>query len=166
MTTADDRDGQSGPGFVLGVGCERGTPPAEMIALVELSLRDAGLDAADILSIASLDTRAEEPAMIALADHFSVPFRVFDAARLERETPRLANPSSIVFSHTGCHGVAEAAALAGAGAAGRLVVAKRKSPHATAAIAESIQEVAAQASEQESRTSRIDSARASAELAL
>ena len=166
MTTADDRDGQSGPGFVFGVGCERGTPPAEMIALVESGLRDAGLASADIRLIASLDTRAKEPAMIALADHFSVPFHVFDAARLERETPRLANPSSIVFSHTGCHGVAEAAALAGAGAAGRLVVAKRKSAHATVAIAESVQGFDATASEPESAASRIDSARAVPELAL
>ena len=166
MTTADDRDGQSGPGFVFGVGCERGTPPAEMIALVESGLRDAGLASADIRLIASLDTRAEEPTMIALADHFSVPFHVFDAARLERETPRLANPSSIVFSHTGCHGVAEAAALAGAGAGGRLVMTKRKSVHATVAIAESVQGFDATASEPDSAASRIDSARAIAELAL
>ena len=164
MTTADDRERQSG--LVLGVGCERGTPPAEMIALVESSLREAGLDAADIRSIASLDTRAEEPAMLAIADRFSVPFYVFDAARLERETPRLANPSAIVFAHTGCHGVAEAAALAAAGAAGRLVVAKRKSAHATVAIAESIQGFDATASEPDSAASRIDSARAIAEVAL
>ena len=166
MATAGERQGRSGRWLVLGVGCERGTSPAELIALVHNSLRDAALDVADILSIASLDTRAEEPAMLALADHFSVPFRVFDAARLERETPRLASPSSIVFAHTGCHGVAEAAALAAAGSTGRLVVAKRKSAHATVAIAESIQVVDAMVSEMDSPVSRIDSGRAVEEMAL
>ena len=64
-----------------------------------------------------------------------MPARFFDAAALEAETPRLANPSDLVFREVGCHGVAEAAALAAAGADGALVVAKTKSKRATCAIA-------------------------------
>jgi len=38
-----------------------------------------------------------------------------DAATLEAQSSRLKNPSKVVFAHTGCHGVAEGAALAAAG---------------------------------------------------
>ncbi len=109
--------------------------------------------------VATLDVRAEEPAMQAVARHFSVPLVTFPAARLEAETPRLANPSDLVFAHTGCHGVAEAAALAQAGAGGRLVVGKTKSAHATAALAESFQVLAAVSSGGDSIPSQSDLSR-------
>lgn len=127
--------------LVLGLGCERGTSTAEVIALAEEAFSSAGLDMAALVLVASLDTRADEPAIQAVARHYSVPFRVFDPSTLEAETWRLANPSEIVFQHTGCHGVAEASALAAVGPGGNLVVPKMKSAHATAAIAESFQTV-------------------------
>jgi cobalt-precorrin 5A hydrolase/precorrin-3B C17-methyltransferase len=64
-----------------------------------------------------------------------VPVRVFPADALEAETPRLATPSDVVFAEVGCHGVAEGAALAVAGAGAALVLPKRKSLQATCAIA-------------------------------
>ncbi len=64
-----------------------------------------------------------------------MPARFFDPARLEAETPRLANPSDRVFREVGCHGVAEGAALAAAGPEGELIVAKTKSARATCAVA-------------------------------
>ena len=73
--------------------------------------------------------------MNALAAHLGVPFRVFDAATLEAEAHRLANPSDVVFAEVGCHGVSEGAALAAAGPDSVLVVEKQKTANATAAIA-------------------------------
>ena len=67
----------------------------------------------------SLDLKAAEPAIHALAAQLGVPARFFPASRLEAETPRLANPSAAVFATTGCHGVAEGAALAAVGPDGR-----------------------------------------------
>ena len=64
-----------------------------------------------------------------------------------------------VFAITGCHGVAEAAALALAGDSGRLVVEKTKSAHATVAIAESFQSLAALSFGIESAPSHSDSSR-------
>ncbi len=133
QVTSIDRPGAAR--FVLGLGCERGTPSAEVIALAENALASAGASRDDIDCIASLDTRADEPAIQAAALHFSVPSRFFTAPVLEAETPRLRYPSALVFALTGCHGVAEASALAGAGALASLVVPKIKSAHATAAIA-------------------------------
>ncbi|MDK1373230.1 MULTISPECIES: cobalamin biosynthesis protein [unclassified Sinorhizobium] len=121
--------------LVLGLGCERNTAPEEVIALAEQALAAAGLDRCEVDFVASLDARAEEPAIHAAARHFSVPARFFNASTLAAETTRLQNPSDIVFAHTGCHGVAEGAALAGAGPDAVLIVPKIRSARATAAIA-------------------------------
>jgi len=154
---------------VLGLGCERGAPCDEVIALAEEALAVAGIDRRSIACIASLDTRATEPAMLAAAAHFSVPFRVFNVDTLEAEASRLENPSDIVFALTGCHGVAEAAALAAAGKTGVLIVPKIKSTHATAAVArgafvESPQDVVAGRGQNESASSHSDSAYAASEI--
>ena len=120
---------------VLGLGCERGTPAAEVLALAIEALDAVGIDAAELAAIASIDSRRQEAAILAVARHFAVPAVFFDALRLEEETQRLKNPSEIVFARVGCHGVAESAALAAIGADGELVLGKIKSAHATAAIA-------------------------------
>src|SRR3546814_6477601 len=70
-----------------------------------------------------------------LARWLDVPLRFFDAATLEAETPRLANPSDVVFTEVGSHGVSEAAALAAAGPNATLLVPKHKSQRATCAVA-------------------------------
>ena len=122
---------------MLGLGCERGTSIAELRALAVKALEEAGIGGPELAAIASIDSRREEAAILAVAELFAVPAVFFDASRLEEETPRLKNPSEIVFARVGCHGVAEAAALAAAGASAELCVAKIKSAHATAAIARS-----------------------------
>jgi cobalt-precorrin 5A hydrolase len=124
-----------GATLVLGLGCERGTPPKDVIALAERALVEAGATMADLLLVTSLDARADESAILATARHFGVSAAFYDAATLEAEASRLENPSKVVFAHTGCHGVAEGAALVGAGRDAVLVVPKITSSQATAAIA-------------------------------
>ena len=121
--------------LALGVGCERGCDPAELETLASETLADHGMAPEAVAGIFSLDLKADEPAVHALADRLGRPARFFSAERLERETERLANPSDVVFREVGCHGVAEGAALAAAGEGGALVVPKRKSVRATIAIA-------------------------------
>ena len=123
--------------LALGMGCERGCDPVEAIELAEKALAESGYARQSLAAIVSLDLKADEAAIHAVAAHFGVPARFFDAATLERETPRLKNPSDVVFAEVGCHGVAEGAALAAAGASGELVFPKIKSKGATAAIARS-----------------------------
>ncbi len=122
--------------LAVGLGCERNAEPGEAIALLGRTLDEAGLAAASIALIASIDLKADEPAVLETAAELNVPARFFSAATLEAETPRLANPSEAVFREVGCHGVAEGAALAATGSQGKLVVAKRKSARVTCAIAE------------------------------
>lgn len=123
--------------LVLGMGCERGCNIAEAVALAEQAIRESGYAAGSLAAVCSLDLKADEAAIHAVAAHFGVPARFFDAATLEAETRRLQNPSDVVFAEVGCHGVAEGAALAAVGASGALVFPKIKSKGATAAIARS-----------------------------
>ncbi len=122
--------------LALGVGCERNCAPEELIDLAEAVLRDNALAPAALACVVSIDLKADEVAVHALARHFGVPARFFPASRLAEETPRLATPSETVFKETGCWGVAEGAALAAAGPDAVLIQPKRKSTRATAAIAE------------------------------
>jgi len=121
--------------YVLGLGCERGTPVEEVRALAKQAMEIAGVGPDALAAIASIDSRSGEPAILTLSQEFEITPVFFAAARLEQETPRLENPSAAVFALVGCHGVAESAALAAAGAAAALIVPKIKSAHATAAIA-------------------------------
>ena len=121
--------------LALGVGCERGTDPEELRRLVFETLEKQGLAPKAVAAVFSIDVKADEPAVLALAEALGVPARFFDAARLEAEAPRLANPSETVFREVGCHGVAEGAALAAVGAEGSLAVEKTRSRRATCAVA-------------------------------
>jgi len=121
--------------FALGVGCSRNCPPEELVALVDGMLADSDTAPGAIKAVFTLDLKADEPAVIALADRLGVPLRVFTAAELEAVADRLETPSEVVFAEVGCHGVSEGAALCGAGPEGVLGMPKRKTAHATCALA-------------------------------
>jgi cobalt-precorrin 5A hydrolase/precorrin-3B C17-methyltransferase len=123
------------PVLAVGVGCERDADPAELRDLVTRTLAEHGLAAGAVACIVSIDVKMDEAAVNDLGPILEAPVRFFDAARLEAETPRLANPSDLVFKEVGCHGVAEGAALAAAGQDAELIVTKTKSTRATCAIA-------------------------------
>jgi cobalt-precorrin 5A hydrolase/precorrin-3B C17-methyltransferase len=129
------------PVLALGVGCERATDPAELIELVETTLRDAGLALESVAVVVSIDLKSDENAVHALARHLKVPARFFAAKKIESEFQRLANPSEIVFAEVGCHGVAEGAALSAVGEDGELIVEKKKSLRATCAVAKSVNSI-------------------------
>ncbi len=121
--------------LALGLGCERGAEAEELIALARRCLAQAGLAEAAVAGVYSLDLKADEAAVHAVAEALGVEARFFDADRLEAETPRLSRPSDLVFREVGCHGVSEGAALAAAGPEGRLLVEKTRSTRGTCAVA-------------------------------
>lgn len=122
--------------LALGIGCERDAPAADAIAAADRLLEDTGIAPASIAVVVSLDLKADEAAVHAVAAHFNRPARFFSARRLNQEAPRLANPSETVFREVGCFGVAEGAALAAVGKAGKLVQPKHISGQFTLALAE------------------------------
>ncbi|MBO3760549.1 precorrin-3B C(17)-methyltransferase [Ciceribacter sp. L1K22] len=121
--------------LVLGMGCERHASSEEAIALAEQALESGGFSRDSLAAVCSIDLKADETAIHAVASHFGIPARFFTAQTLEAEATRLKNPSDVVFAEVGCHGVAEGAALAAVGVSGELVVEKIKSKGATASIA-------------------------------
>jgi cobalt-precorrin 5A hydrolase/precorrin-3B C17-methyltransferase len=117
------------PSLVVGVGASTDATASDGRALLDETLAEAGLASASIGSVATIDRRAGDAAVVALA----LPVRAFDAATLaDIDVP---NPSAIVEAEVGTPSVAEAAALAAAGDGAELVVTKRKAGTVTIAIA-------------------------------
>ena len=125
----------SGRQFVLGIGLSANADVDEVMALAETAIGLSGFDPRQLACLATIDRRGGDPVLIALAQHLGTSIRRFDAAALEAETPRLKNPSVALFDRIGCHGVAEAAALAAAGKDSILIVEKMTGRHVTAAVA-------------------------------
>jgi len=122
--------------LAIGVGCERGAPVQELITLADETLTRHDLAPQAVAGVFSLDLKADEPAVHALARHLGVPARFFTTDEIKTEEARLANPSEAVRQEVGVAGVAEGAALAAAGAEGKLLVEKVKASRSTLAIAE------------------------------
>lgn len=123
------------PVLAVGIGAERGVPAEEGLEAVRRVLTENGLAKASVAAVGSIDIKADEPAVLAAADYLGLEPRFLAAADLEAEAPRLANPSDIVFQETGCHGVAEGAALALAGQDADLIVEKVRLGRVTVAVA-------------------------------
>jgi cobalt-precorrin 5A hydrolase/precorrin-3B C17-methyltransferase len=123
------------PVLAVGIGCERGAAPQEVIALARECLAVCGRSSGAVAAVVSVALKADEKAIHALADELGVPARFFPAARLLEETPRLSVRSEAAFHATGCWGVAEGAALAAVGPRGELILPRRQSRRATCAIA-------------------------------
>ena len=121
--------------LAIGIGCERDTSADEIRNLVTQVLTTNSLPREAIAGIWTIDLKMDEPGIADTATSFGVPLRFFGPDTLEAETPRLANPSEVVFREVGAHGVAEAAALAAAGAESTLIAPKVKSLRATCAVA-------------------------------
>ena len=115
--------------FALGLGCARNADPEELWALVQDMLAESEVAPGAVACVASIDLKADEPAMSVVAARLGVPLRLFTAGELEAQA--VPNPSEVVFAEVGCHGVSEGAALA---CGGELVAEKRKTANATCAL--------------------------------
>ena len=119
--------------LVVGVGGSRGVAAEEVLGLVREALEGAGLSARSVAALATVEAKADEAGIVAAAERLNVPLLTYAAGTLAGiEVP---NPSAAPLAAVGTPSVAEAAALAAAGQGGELVVQKRKSAMATAAVA-------------------------------
>lgn len=115
--------------LIAGIGASSGAPAAEIDALLQQALDGAGLARASVAEVATVDIKAEEAGIVSLG----LPVRTFAASELAAVA--VPNPSDLVHDAVGTPSVAEAAALLAGGDGGALVVTKRRSAHATVAIA-------------------------------
>ena len=121
--------------LALGIGGASDATADAMLRLVEAILAQHGIDRRTIACVATIDRKRDARAIQAVAHALGVPLRVFTAARLNDEAPRLLNPSDAVLREVGCPGVAEGAALAAAGPDAVLLVPKTRGAGVTCAIA-------------------------------
>ncbi|MET9764025.1 precorrin-3B C(17)-methyltransferase [Streptomyces sp. NPDC006372] len=110
------------PSLVVGVGASKGAPAGEVLALVEGALREAGLSAASVAELATVDAKAGEPGIVEAARRLGVPLVTYSAGELAGVD--VPNPSEAPLAAVGTPSVAEAAALV---RGGELLVPKRKS---------------------------------------
>jgi cobalt-precorrin 5A hydrolase len=99
----------------LGLGCDRGTPLPTLARAVDEALAAAGATLADVVAVASIDLKADEATLLALAARHGWHITFHPAAALAAVA--VPNPSETVRRHTGTPSVSEAAALLAAGAA-------------------------------------------------
>jgi cobalt-precorrin 5A hydrolase len=109
--------------LAVGIGCDRGTPKELVARGVDKLLAEHGLSARSVRAVATIDKKADEPALIALSEARRWPLLTYTAEELDAQ-PGIENPSETVKRHVGTRGVAEPAALRAAGAE-KLTVAKQ-----------------------------------------
>lgn len=122
--------------YVLGVGARRGVGAAELGSLVADVLHEAGIGHGEVRALATLALKGGESGIIEMCARYRWESLIFHADTLAAIP--VGNPDERVRQAVGTGSVAEAAALAGAGRFGRapeLVVGKRRSAGATAALA-------------------------------
>lgn len=99
----------------VGIGCERHTPVEQLAAALAMVIEQRELAPEAIAGLASIDLKADEVGLLALADRLDVPARWFTAAQLAPIA--VPNPSEVVRAEVGTPSVAEAAARLAAGGA-------------------------------------------------
>jgi precorrin-4 C11-methyltransferase len=109
--------------LVLGVGCERGISIEALDDGLDRFLQEAGYARASIGSLATVDVKGDEAALLEWARRNGWETMFFAAAELAG-VPAIPNPSAVVEKCVGTPGVAEPAALKGARAE-RLLVEKK-----------------------------------------
>ena len=101
------------PRYAIGLGCDRGTPQSTLEHLLDLTLAGLGAAPAQVVAAASIDLKADEPGLLALARTHGWPLQFYPAARLAQVT--VPHPSETVRKHTGTPSVSEACALLAGG---------------------------------------------------
>jgi cobalt-precorrin 5A hydrolase len=115
------------PVRVAGLGCRRGVTAAEVLAAI------AAAAAGPLDALATVPAKRDEPALAEAARALGLPLIVAAPAAAER----LATASAASLLATGTPSASEAAALAAAGPASRLVAPRLVLGRVTCAIAQS-----------------------------
>jgi len=119
--------------IAIGVGCRRGCPANLIEALVQHALER--LPQGERLGIFSVCDKAAETGLAEAAARLGLDLVFLPRAALRAQAPRIQMRSSRTEHLFGVPSVAEAAALAGAGADAVLIVARIANQGATCAVA-------------------------------
>ncbi len=126
-----DKDVAQTAGVVVGVGARAGVTAAEVGALVDSALAEAGVAPDEVRYVATVEAKSAEPGIVEAVAARGWDLVAYPAGELA--TVDVPNPAERVGAELGTGSVAEAAALYGGAAT--LLVPKRRSEAATVAIA-------------------------------
>ena len=120
--------------IAIGVGCRKGASSEAIVALVRRALAQVGSREGDRLLFTSEDKHGEQN-LARAAGALGLELNFLARGQLLAEAARAVTHSERVERLIGLPGLAETAALAGAGRGGELIVARIASEGATCAIA-------------------------------
>lgn len=126
--------------IVAGVGCKRGAPASAIETAIRAALARAGLAVAAPDIVATMAAKRGEAGIAAAAERFGARLVLVSEAELKAAGARATTRSPRVLALTGAPSVAEAAALAVAGPAARLICPRLIAGAATCALAASAAE--------------------------
>lgn len=119
--------------IAIGIGCRKACPAEDIVALVRDAL--AQLPDARPTGLFSVAEKRTEPGLAAAAESLGLPLVFLDKAILQLVAGDAKSCSRRVEEMFGLPGIAETAALAGAGQGAVLLVPRIAAPNATCAIA-------------------------------
>jgi cobalt-precorrin 5A hydrolase len=118
----------------MGVGCRAGVSGETIAALARRAFAEAGAPEGE-LRMFTLDAKAGEPGLVEAARLLGASLAGLRLAALEAQAERILTPSAAAHARFGAPNIAEAAALAGAGAGAQLLGPRLVADGATCAIA-------------------------------
>ena len=126
------------PTLVVGIGCRRGVRFRDLFTFVGKISSVHRFWESSIAALATADLKADEPAILELAEQYGVPLRTYSTAQLNQvfaDHPDAGlNKSAAAHRLLGLWGVAEPAAMLAAGSQ-ELALPRQKTDRATLAVA-------------------------------
>lgn len=120
--------------YVIGMGCKRGTKPQKIEAMIDETLKTAGMKKEQIFALASIDKKQDEQGFLIWSRQHRVPFLTYTAEELQKVQGNF-HASAFVESQVGVDNVCERAALCACEAGGTLVYEKHAKDGMTIAVA-------------------------------
>jgi cobalt-precorrin 5A hydrolase len=121
--------------IAAGIGCKRGAPASDIEGAIRAALACAQIDAGALGVIATIEAKSAEVGIRAVAEKFGVSIVVVPQREFVAANGRVVRHSERVSALAGVGSVAEAAALAAAGPASKLIVPRIIVGAATCALA-------------------------------
>jgi cobalt-precorrin 5A hydrolase len=123
--------------IAAGIGCRRGASAPDIEAAIRAALARANITADALDVIATSEAKSAEAGIRTAAEKLGVCVLIVPASDLTRAGDRIETHSEQVLALTGVGSVAEAAALAAAGPAAKLISPRLVMGSATCALAAS-----------------------------
>lgn len=100
--------------IAAGLGCRKGCAGADLVRALEITLASAGRALSEVRALYAPDFKAEEPALVEIAQQLGKPLVLLRMEQLQRHAGSALTQSEQVAVRFGIPSIAETAALAGA----------------------------------------------------